>query len=118
MDKIALSLGALALLIAAPAATQQPPPIGAAPVKLADTPYVFDTAEQHAIKVSVLAKGMARPFAIEFLPNGDLLVSERGGGLRVIHSAAPPSAVDTAATMSLAGNCMSGRVVNVPGIAS
>ncbi len=92
MDKIALSLGALALLIAAPAATQQPPPIGAAPVKLADTPYVFDTAEQHAIKVSVLAKGMARPFAIEFLPNGDLLVSERGGGLRVIHSATTPSA--------------------------
>ena len=30
----------------------------------------------------------------------------------------PPSAVRTAATMSVAGNSMSGRVVNVPGIAS
>ena len=32
--------------------------------------------------------------------------------------ASPPSAVCTAATMSLPGNAMSGRVVNVPGIAS
>jgi glucose/arabinose dehydrogenase len=85
-------LAALALAIAAAAAGQQPPPIGAAPVTLASTPYVFDTAEQHRIKVTVVAKGLARPFAIEFLPNGDLLVSERGGGLRVIRAATTPGA--------------------------
>jgi glucose/arabinose dehydrogenase len=84
--------GALALLIAASAPAQQPPPIGAAPVALSATPYVFDTAEQHNIKVSVVAKGLARPFAIEFLPGGDLLVSERGGGLRVIHGATTANA--------------------------
>ena len=80
------------VILAAPGAAQQPPPIGAAPVVLASTPYVFDTAEQHRIKVTVVAKGLARPFAIEFLPNGDLLVNERGGGLRVIREATAPNA--------------------------
>src|SRR5437764_304090 len=78
---------ALALVFPAPTLAQQPPPIGAAPAPLSSTPYVFDTAEQHKIKVTVLAKGMVRPFAIEFLPSGDLLVSERGGGLRIIRAA-------------------------------
>lgn len=86
------AIAGLSLLLAASGAAQQPPPIGAAPVTLASAPYVFDTAEQHRIKVTVVAKGLARPFAIEFLPNGDLLVSERGGGLRVIHAAATPGA--------------------------
>ncbi len=86
-NTVARGIGALALLIATAAASQQPPPIGAAAVALASTPYVFDTAEQHRIKVTVVAKGLARPFAIEFLPKGDLLVNERGGGLRVIHEA-------------------------------
>jgi glucose/arabinose dehydrogenase len=35
----------------------------------------------------VLAKGFARPFAIEFLPGGDLLIAERGVGLRLLHQA-------------------------------
>nr|WP_166175248.1 PQQ-dependent sugar dehydrogenase [Altererythrobacter segetis] len=85
-------LGALALALAGPGPAQQPPAIGAAPVTLSSTPYVFDTAEQHQIKVTVVAKGLARPFAIEFLPNGDLLVNERGGGLHVIRDATQPSA--------------------------
>jgi glucose/arabinose dehydrogenase len=89
---VKLSVAALGLAMTAAAAGQQPPPIGAAPVTLASTPYVFDTAEQHKIKVTVVAKGLARPFAIEFLPGGDLLVSERGGGLRVIRAATTPEA--------------------------
>jgi len=36
----------------------------------------------------------------------------------ICSGAAPSSAVLTALTMSAAGNCMSGRVVKVPGIAS
>ena len=55
---IALMLGATA------AAAQQPPPIGIATPTLEDAPYVFDTAEQHGVKVSLLASGFARPFAI------------------------------------------------------
>jgi glucose/arabinose dehydrogenase len=81
------TLFGIAVTTAAVLAAQQPPEIGAAPVALASSPYVFDTAEQHKIKVTVVAKGLPRPFAIEFLPNGDLLVSERGGGLRVIRAA-------------------------------
>jgi glucose/arabinose dehydrogenase len=81
-----LGLAALALLTSTAVLSQQPK-IGAAPVTLSATPYVFDTAEQHRIKVTVVAKGFARPFAIEFLPNGDMLVSERGGNLRVIRAA-------------------------------
>ena len=82
MPKRAL-LGAV-LLASAGAQAQQPPPIGIAPVTLGSEPYVFDTAEQHKIKVSVLAKGFARPFAIEFLPGGDLLIVERGTGFRIL----------------------------------
>lgn len=63
------------------------PPIGIAPVQLTASSYNFDTAEQHGIKVSVLAKGLPRSFGMAFLPNGDLLVSERGLQLRVIHGA-------------------------------
>lgn len=75
------------LLASAGAHAQQPPPPGIAPVELGSEPYVFDTAEQHGIKVSVLAKGFARPFAIEFLPDGDLLIVERGAGLKVLRAA-------------------------------
>ena len=78
---------ALATLAAAPAAAQQPPPIGIAPVSLTEPSYVFDTAEQHRVKVNLLAKDLARPFAIEFLPGGDLLVMERGGDLRILRGA-------------------------------
>jgi glucose/arabinose dehydrogenase len=85
MKKTALLFG-LALL-SAPALAQTAPPPGIAPPPLAATPYVFDTAEQHGIKVSVVAKALARPFAMEFLPDGDLLVAERAGRLRIIHKA-------------------------------
>lgn len=90
-----IGIGAAALaLLAAGSALAQPVQLGIAPVKLQAEPYVFDTAEVHKIKVSVLAKDLPRPFAMEFLPNGDLLLSERGGGLRVIHgvTTATPSA--------------------------
>lgn len=63
------------------------PPIGIAPVQLTESAYTFDTAEQHGIKVTVLAKGLPRSFGMAFLPNGDLLVSERGLQLRVIKGA-------------------------------
>ncbi len=73
--------------LAGPIAAQTAPQYGVPPPPLASTPYSFDTAEQHGIKVSVLTKALARPFALEFLPDGDLLVAERGGQLRIIHKA-------------------------------
>ena len=41
-------------------------------------------AEQHKLKVTVVAKGLAHPFSLSFLPNGDALVTERGGKLRLV----------------------------------
>jgi glucose/arabinose dehydrogenase len=88
------ALTAAALVAAAGAQAQQPPQIGIAPVTLGSEPYVFDTAEQHKIKVSLLAKGFARPFAIEFLPGGDLLIVERGMGLRLLRRATGQAQLD------------------------
>jgi len=79
-------------LLASPAHSQTAPQYGIAPPPLAATPYVFDTAEQHGIRVSVVTKALARPFAMEFLPDGDLLVAERGGNLRIIRKATTPEA--------------------------
>jgi aldose sugar dehydrogenase len=51
---------------------------------LGDGPFIFDTAEQHKIKVTVITKALTSPFGIAFLPGGNILVSERGGKLRIV----------------------------------
>jgi glucose/arabinose dehydrogenase len=65
-----------------PATTRQDlqrpsPPLGAGP-------WVLETAQQR-IRVSVVAAGLARPWSVAFLPNGDLLVAELEGRLRLVH---------------------------------
>jgi len=72
---------------------QQPPPIGVAPVVLNAGPYTFDTAEQHGLRVVVVARGLNHPFSIAPLPTGDALVSERGRALRLVRGIGGPSAV-------------------------
>jgi glucose/arabinose dehydrogenase len=57
---------------------------GVARVPLGDGPWVFDTAEQHKIRVVVVTKGLANPWSLAFLPGGEMLVTERSGRLRVI----------------------------------
>ena len=47
-------------------------------------PFIFDTAEQHKIRVTVVARGLEHPWALTFLPDGRMLVTERPGRLRVI----------------------------------
>jgi len=90
LPSMAAALGA-ALVFECGASAQAPPNIGVAEVKLRDTPYTFDTAEQHGIKVSVIARGIPHPFSLAFLPNGDALVAERGGRLRMVRHAADAS---------------------------
>jgi len=62
----------------------QPPPIGIPHVDLGSGPFVFDTAEQHKIRVVVLARGLQHPWSLAFLPDGNMLVTERPGRLRLI----------------------------------
>lgn len=83
------SAAALAATLAAAAAWSQQgqPDIGIAPVTLGAGPYVFDTAEQHRIRVDVVVRGLSHPFSLAFLPNGDALISERGKQLRVVRRA-------------------------------
>src|SRR5262245_58322821 len=69
-------------------AQQGQPQIGIAPVTLSAGPYTFDTAEQHKIRVVVVARGLVHPFSLAFLPNGDALVTERGTKLRIVRNAA------------------------------
>ncbi len=48
-------------------------------------PYVYETADQK-IRVVELADGLANPWSMAWLPNGDLLITERAGRLRVFHA--------------------------------
>jgi glucose/arabinose dehydrogenase len=79
---IVTMFGAAAML--AQQKTPTPPPIGAPHVALGDGPFVFDTAEQHKIRVVVVTKGLSHPWGLAFLPGGNMLVTERAGRLRII----------------------------------
>jgi glucose/arabinose dehydrogenase len=48
-------------------------------------PQVYDTAVQK-IRVSAVATGLVNPWSLAFLPNGDILVTERAGRLRIVRS--------------------------------
>jgi glucose/arabinose dehydrogenase len=78
-------IASAALLATAVGYAQQPdpgipvPPLGAGP-------YVFDTAEQHKIRVVVVARGLSHPWSLAFLPDGAMLVAERPGQLRIIRN--------------------------------
>lgn len=82
-----VSCGVAGVLLLTAASAQQAN-IGVAPVTLTESAYVFDTAEQHKIRVVVVAKGLKHPFAVALLPSGDALVSERGGPLRIVRNVA------------------------------
>ena len=63
---------------------QEQEPIGVPVPPLGAGPWVFDTAEQHKIRVSVVTKGLSHPWALAFLPDGGTLVTERPGRLRIV----------------------------------
>ena len=97
------------------AVAQQPPNIGVAPVTLAESSYVFDTAEQHKIRVVVVAKGLKHPFTIAVLPSGDALVSERSGPMRLLHNGGGTApGLDPASPQTPPRNLRSGRKVSSP----
>ena len=62
--------------------------IGVPARPLPDSPFVIDTAEQGPVRVTVI-KGLTLPWDLAFLPNGDILVTERPSAqLRLVHDGA------------------------------
>jgi glucose/arabinose dehydrogenase len=50
-----------------------------------DGPWTYTTAERGTrIRVAVVTKGLNHPWSIAWLPNGDMLITERGGQLRIV----------------------------------
>jgi glucose/arabinose dehydrogenase len=52
---------------------------------LPSLPQVYETADL-TIRVVKVADGLANPWSLAWLPNGDLLITERAGRLRVLHN--------------------------------
>lgn len=75
------------IVIGAAAFAQQPQTQTARPgitvPPLGEGPYVFDTGEQHRIRVVVLSKDLSHPWSMAFLPDGAILITERAGRLRI-----------------------------------
>jgi glucose/arabinose dehydrogenase len=62
-----------------------PPPIVWPSPPLADGPIVLDTGIQHQIRLTV-TKGLNQPWSMAFLPDGNILVTERPGRLRIVRN--------------------------------
>jgi len=84
----ALSCCLLCLLFTLPVTLSIAQPAGP---PLGSGPWILDTFEEAAIKVSVLARGMDHPFGLVFVPgttsasnpSGDVLINERTGRIRL-----------------------------------
>jgi len=59
-------------------------PLGLADQPLPDGPFLYKTGEGMDIRVVVVTKEIEFPWALAFLPNGDMLVTTRPGEIRVI----------------------------------
>jgi glucose/arabinose dehydrogenase len=53
---------------------------------LPEKPVEFQTAEGQDIQVVVVAKGLAHPWSLAFLPDGTMLITERPGRLRTVRN--------------------------------
>ncbi len=82
-------------------------PNGIPPVPLPDKPLEFPTAEGQNIRVVVVARGMSAPWSMAWLPNGDMLITQRTGQVRRIRNGvldpAPVAGVPTVVSAGLSG---------------
>jgi glucose/arabinose dehydrogenase len=61
-------------------------PTGLSDQPLREGPFIYRTAEQQDVRVSVVARGIEYPYSLAFLPSGELLFTERAGRLRIIRN--------------------------------
>ncbi len=93
------------LSLAALTQAQQPPPVGMQIPPLGPGPWVFDTHEQHKLRVSIVTQGLSHPWAIAFLPDGSMLVTERPGRLRIVRNGVlDPQPISGVPTVRTDGN--------------
>ncbi len=83
-----------------------PPPINWPSPPLPDGPIVLETALVRPVKITV-TKGLTQPWSMAFLPDGSILVTERGGKLRRIRDGkldpSPVEGVPAVQAQGLAG---------------
>jgi glucose/arabinose dehydrogenase len=52
---------------------------------LPELPQVYETSD-YSIRVVEVAGGLSNPWSMAFLPNGDMLITERSGSLRIVRN--------------------------------
>jgi glucose/arabinose dehydrogenase len=88
---VTVALAAFAGLAQQPAgrgparAPTAPPGINWPSPLLPDGPIVLDTGIQHQIRL-IVTKGLNQPWSMAFLPDGGILITERGGRLRIVRN--------------------------------
>lgn len=69
--------------------------------------FSFESAEQRKLRLVVMTTELEQPWSMAFLPNGDMLVTERPGRLRIVHggvlSSKPVAGVPAVVTGGLQG---------------
>jgi aldose sugar dehydrogenase len=61
-------------------------PTGLAHQPLAAGPFLYKTAEQQDIRVTVLLRDIEYPYALAWLPTGEMLFTQRRGQLRIVRN--------------------------------
>ncbi len=79
---IVVAVGAAQQRQRTPDARSRPP--GIPRVALPDEPFIINTHEIAQVRVVVVTRGLSHPWGMAFLPDGDMLVTEREGRLRMI----------------------------------
>jgi aldose sugar dehydrogenase len=61
-------------------------PIGLANQPLGKGPFLYRTAEQQDIRVTVVLRDIEYPYAVAWLPTGEMLFTQRRGQLRIVRN--------------------------------